>query len=472
MPALLINGWAGTTTITGTGNYTGIADVTSPNAFKSFVDLSDGITFVATVRTADKFEIAELTKSGGATPVLTRANILDQINGTTNPVNWGAGEKLIISGIHGPNVMTKNADNVMSSHIFMRGRRVGLSADDGDYIYSPANGQVFFILSGAQALSLLRGGSGEPIQRLLWDHGGSTAGPIYDLFRDKSDPTINNLLAYLPFSSRDTAGNKIDYGHIYAKILDPTNGAAKGEIGIRARAGAFGLLDALLINGDLVRVFPGIVSASNGIAVGKSGLGIGNYGLELLTTGQIAATTNNLIPLTLNRVNNDGTLIAFLRDGSPVGSIDVTSGTVTLVGAVLAHPTEWADGSLDPAELEGTVVCSTPEALRDGTGKHPLCRLTATPGDRGVYGALQKRAAETLPGGIKIQRLNVAGSGAGVARVVGPVRSDDLLETSSIPGVAQRQADDVIRASTLGKAREAIAGDGEVRLIRTTLMAG
>ena len=467
MPALLINGWAGTTTITGTGPYTGIADVTSPNELKSFADLSDGITFVATIRTVDKFEIAELTKTGGATPVLTRTNILDQINGTTDPVNWGSGEKLIISGIHGPYVMTKNADNVMAAHILMRGRRIALNSDDSDYIYSPADGQLYVILAEAQALALLRGGSDETIQQVVWDHGGTTAGPIHDLFRDKGDPTANHLLAYTNYSSRDSAGTKIDYGQVYSKIVDPTNGAAFGEIGIRARAGASGLLDALLVGGSLVRAFPGIISASHGISVGKSALGIGNYGLELLSTGQIAATTNNLIPLTLNRVNNDGTLIAFLRDGSPVGSIDVASGTVSLVGAMLSHPTEWADAGPDPTDLEGTVVCSTEVALADGSNKHPLCRISTEPADPTVYGALQRRVDED-----GLRYLTVGGTGAGAVRAVGPVRAGELLETSALPGAARRQAGDAIRASTLGKARESIAGDGEVRLIRATLMAG
>lgn len=44
--------------------------------------------------------------------------------------------------------------------------------------------------------------------------------------------------------------------------------------------------------------------------------------------------------------------------------------------------------------------------------------------------------------------------GEGQVNVVGPVSAGDLLVTSAVPGRAMRQSDDIVRASTLGKAWE------------------
>ena len=49
--------------------------------------------------------------------------------------------------------------------------------------------------------------------------------------------------------------------------------------------------------------------------------------------------------------------------------------------------------------------------------------------------------------------------GEGQVNVCGPVAAGDLLITSSVPGHAKRQADDIVRASTIGKAWESTSSE-------------
>ena len=74
---------------------------------------------------------------------------------------------------------------------------------------------------------------------------------------------------------------------------------------------------------------------------------------------------------------------------------------------------------------------------------HPKIRITSTQADRSIYGvyAGRKESGE----------VQVWGSGVGAARVIGRVRNGDLLQSSAMPGIAETQYDDIVRASTLGK---------------------
>ena len=74
-------------------------------------------------------------------------------------------------------------------------------------------------------------------------------------------------------------------------------------------------------------------------------------------------------------------------------------------------------------------------------------------------------------------RVDVNGLGEGQINVVcegGQIAIGDLLVTSSTPGKAMRQADDIVRAVTVAKAREAASFDypGQVKQIACIYLAG
>jgi hypothetical protein len=215
-----------------------------------------------------------------------------------------------------------------------------------------------------------------------------------------------------------------------------------------------------------------------GVLIGKGAYGHTIDGIELATNGRAVFTTSGGIPPILaNRKTSDGSILDVYRDNVYKARLWINGASLTTVGAVLAHPSEWADPAfVDPEDMLGTVVCSTDEYLDDDpVHRHPLCRISTTPGDPCVYGVLSVRA--DWPQHDPPTQLIVEGAGSGLIKVLGPVRHGDLLETSNLPGVAwsrntyaKRPADR--QAAIVAKARQEAPDDGKVHLIRCTLLAG
>lgn len=471
----LKDGYAGLCTISGNSDYLNIQDV---EGFTSFAALSNGEVIECGVRPLVGFgEVGKYTKgTSGGLPKLARTRVFRQRDRSATAVNWDTDTPVLIhSGLSAEDVATLTGINVYEADQRYRGNKLVTSADDLSWIYSSANGQVDVVLANALAASLSRGSFGEPLLTLTWLDSGANPGPGINFFKDVASPAVGKALGAMSFLSRNSAGAIKAFANLVAVVGSPASGSEYGELVFSAmRNGS--LAAALQLTGNYVKVFPGLGDAATALLVGKTAQGIGNIGIELVATGQIAATADGIPPIVVNRKSSAGQIMQVQRDGGFVGDLTVDgAGSFTITGALLSHASEWADGGPDPSELVGTVVCSTEGALQDGAGRHPLCRISTMPADPTVYGVLQARVDERLHGAKtnrRVRHLKIAGAGAGVARTVGPVAAGDLLETSELPGVARRQAGDAIRASTLGKARETIAGDGEVRLIRTTLLAG
>jgi len=74
------------------------------------------------------------------------------------------------------------------------------------------------------------------------------------------------------------------------------------------------------------------------VAIGKTSTDNGvTAGLEFNATGLSYITTDAALPLNINRLTNDGWFINFKRDGSNVGNITVSGGTVTLTAFTGSH---------------------------------------------------------------------------------------------------------------------------------------
>ena len=78
-------------------------------------------------------------------------------------------------------------------------------------------------------------------------------------------------------------------------------------------------------------------------------------GLNTSFEGLIAASRAGGDPFAANRTGSDGHLMAWYRDGSIVGQVEVSSGTVTYAAFTGTHPSRFSDNS-KPDLLRGTVI--------------------------------------------------------------------------------------------------------------------
>lgn len=84
-----------------------------------------------------------------------------------------------------------------------------------------------------------------------------------------------------------------------------------------------------------------------------------------------------------------------------------------------------------------------------------------------AFDAVREAYKWVLFAGVGEGQINVCGRGGDIAR-------GDLIECSDMPGKGQRQADDVVRASTVARAREDVHFDGpdDVRLVPCIYLCG
>ena len=71
------------------------------------------------------------------------------------------------------------------------------------------------------------------------------------------------------------------------------------------------------------------IDSSGNLLVGKTGLDVGVVGQELRSSGYMAATRDGATVGSYTRLNSDGTILEFRKDGTAVGSIGVKDGYLT-----------------------------------------------------------------------------------------------------------------------------------------------
>ena len=91
-------------------------------------------------------------------------------------------------------------------------------------------------------------------------------------------------------------------------------------------------------------------------------------------------------------------------------------------------------------------------------------KISDTQADKRVYGVFGNIHVETGD-------LNIHALGTSMVRVVGAAVGGDLIQSSATAGVAEKQSDDIIRSSTVGKVARTVAGVGE-RLVPCTIYCG
>jgi len=147
--------------------------------------------------------------------------------------------------------------------------------------------------------------------------------------------------------------------------------------------------------------------------------------------------------------------------------LQVEPGDIVCDGALVAR-------SLSDAitELEFPAHMSDQSVVGVYVGRKPFSYVPAALRDGKIEGA---RSIEDLIAGFDIAFVNAVGEGAvSVCGHGGDIQAGDLVVTSPIPGKGMRQGDNIVRAYTVAKAREAVsfASKSEVKTIACTYLCG
>jgi len=185
------------------------------------------------------------------------------------------------------------------------------------------------------------------------------------------------------------------------------------------------------------------------LLIGKSAFG-NTAGIGLDKAGFVQLTRSGANLLDLNRLTSDGVLVNFEQDSVNEGSISVASNTVSYNAILASHWSQLADGSRIDIPV-GTIVesidsmCEWPGEKND---RLPKFKISDTPGSKAVYGFFLGWDGDD-------DRTNdayIAAVGAGWLRMAPGqvVQIGDLIESAG-NGCGRVQADDIMRASTVGK---------------------
>ena len=231
---------------------------------------------------------------------------------------------------------------------------------------------------------------------------------------------------------------------------------------------------------------------STAFLVAKTGEATTTVGHELRTNGLAIFTTDTTQPVYINRQGNDGTLVSLRQADSEEGTISVSGGTVSYNAFAGSHWSRLADNS-KPTILRGTVMESISTlmdwyqveytkdskkftkyigALPNGksvgdshtvtvngveeTGviskedneRLPMCKISDTEDSKAVYGVFMDWDGDDDT----INDMYVTALGAFVVRIHKDetVAIGDYLQSKG-DGTAKKQADDILRASTIAK---------------------
>jgi len=236
------------------------------------------------------------------------------------------------------------------------------------------------------------------------------------------------------------------------------------------------------------------VAADGDVLIAKTSLNATTTGHELKASGRVVHTENASgdVVMIINRQGDDGSLISFKQANSQEGVISVSGATVSYSTFCGSHWSRLADNS-KPTILRGTVLDSIAtlcdwyqveykkdkETLTEYIGalpsgksvgdshkitvdgieyegtiskeeneRSPMCKISDTEGSKAIYGVFLDWDVHDD----KVNDMYVASLGSFVVRIHKDetVAIGDYLQSKG-DGTAKKQADDILRASTIAK---------------------
>ena len=198
------------------------------------------------------------------------------------------------------------------------------------------------------------------------------------------------------------------------------------------------------------------IDSSGNLLVGKTALNNDVVGVQIHGNGIGAFTRSANIPLYVNRLTDDGTLVEFSQAGVAEGTISVSGSTVSYNGG---HLSRWAQmpGTKDDTLVKGTVMSNLDEmnVYTDAEG-NPVdneqlnkVKVSDVEGDVNVAGVFVNW---TYDDAHQVDEINMAMTGDMIIRIAQGVvvQKGDLLMSAG-DGTAKPQGDDIVRSKTVAK---------------------
>jgi hypothetical protein len=193
------------------------------------------------------------------------------------------------------------------------------------------------------------------------------------------------------------------------------------------------------------------------ILIGRSSAGSTGNGHSIRTADSAIFSRDSAgETMQICRNASDGQFIQFRSDGTIVGDIKNTGGTVSLTGFSGCHESS----SSDTLEV-GTVVSTIDE---EHSENHAKVKISNSVGDKRVYGVVSDLK------GLNGNNVTIASVGISSIKVTGSCEGGDLLESNG-DGTAKVQSDDIIRSKTIGKVTMSNSTE-EVKLVSCVLYCG
>jgi len=188
------------------------------------------------------------------------------------------------------------------------------------------------------------------------------------------------------------------------------------------------------------------------LLVGKTSNTYANQGVRLHPFSDAHFTRNDGNVIAVRRNTSDGTLLDFWRDGSSVGNITVSSGTVSLTGAHLSRWTQLPGNAERTEILMGTVLSNLDE-MCEWTDEENIqlnrMKVSDVEGDKNVAGVFQSWDDDD---DTYLNDFYCAMTGDFIIRIAQGVtvaRGDLLMSAGD--GTAKPQDDDIVRSKTIAK---------------------
>jgi hypothetical protein len=192
------------------------------------------------------------------------------------------------------------------------------------------------------------------------------------------------------------------------------------------------------------------IDSSGNLFVAKTAGATNVVGIEARAIGLLAATRDGAVPLLVNRLTNDGSLVELQQGSTTEGTISVSGTTVSYNGGHLSRWAQFPDNSR-PELLKGTVMSNLDQMSNwDNEDNEQLncVQVSSVEGDPDVAGVFV--AWDSTDDGYNDILLAMTGDmviriGAGVT-----VARGDLLMSAG-DGTAKPQGDDIVRSKTIAK---------------------
>ena len=200
------------------------------------------------------------------------------------------------------------------------------------------------------------------------------------------------------------------------------------------------------------------IDSSGNVLIGKTSTDVSVAGSYFEQSGRGRFSTNNSLEvLTLNRQDNDGTIVEIRQANTVEGTISVSGTTVSYNGGHLSRFSQLPSGQRDPSIKKGTVLSNLDEMCvwNDAEG-NPLpneqlnkVKISDVEGDGNVAGVFVNWDNDDQDNPFD---LNMAMTGDMIIRIAQGVtvsRGDLLMSAGD--GTAKPQGDDTRKAKTIAK---------------------